>query len=81
MVRSLIPLLMYTKLTFVIINDNNGETLPNLIKLKTPIEKGKGRNNKKGPTSNQKTTPKNTNAQIGPIKKGNVDSPKVGNLI
>ncbi len=40
MVRSLIPLLMCIELTFVIINDNNGETLPNLIKLKTPIEKG-----------------------------------------
>jgi hypothetical protein len=37
MVRSLIPLLMYIKLAFVIINDNNGETLPNLINKKTHI--------------------------------------------
>ncbi len=37
------------------------ETLPNYIKTKRPIQKGNGRNNKKKPMSNQKTTPKNTN--------------------
>jgi hypothetical protein len=43
--------------------------LPNLIFEKTPIQKGKGRNEKRGPISNQETAAKSANAQTGVAKK------------
>jgi hypothetical protein len=48
--------------------------LPNYIKTKRLAQKG--RNNKKIPMSNQKTTPKNTNKQMGATKESNGDLPK-----
>jgi hypothetical protein len=43
--------------------------LPNLIFEKTPIWKGKGRNEKRGPTPNQETAAKSANAQTEVAKK------------
>ncbi len=43
--------------------------LPNLIFEKTPSWKGKGRNEKRGPMSNQETAAKSANAQTGVAKK------------
>lgn len=52
------------------------ETLPNYIKTKRLAQKGNGRNNKKRAMSNPKTTPKNTNKQMGTTKERNGDLPK-----
>lgn len=57
------------------INANYG-TLPNLIFKKKPIGKGKRRNIRIKPTSNQETTPKNTNRPRRVTKRDSGDLPK-----
>jgi hypothetical protein len=41
------------------------ETLPNFIKVKTPIQNGEVRNNKRGPTSPRVSTQKTQTHKIG----------------
>jgi len=57
----------------------NYGNLPNLIKKQKPIWKGKRRNIRKGPTSNQETTPKNTNRPTRVTKEDNGDLPEAEN--
>jgi hypothetical protein len=47
-------------------------TLQNLIKEQIPIQKRKGKNQKRGPTSNQERTPKNANAPTRATKESNI---------
>jgi hypothetical protein len=58
-----------------LISANYG-TLPNLIKKQKPIGKGKRRNIRIKPTSNQETTPKNTNRPRRVTKRDSGDLPK-----
>jgi hypothetical protein len=47
-------------------------TLTNLIKEQIPTKKGRGKNKKRRPTSNQERTPKNANAPIRATKESNI---------